>query len=219
MEATMFCPQCGTTNDDTATSCSACGYDLGKYRQQWDADGGAVASTDTVAASAAPSDDAIAPDQPAPAYGHTPPPDPRQYQQSGYQGPSYQSPRYPGPPYQQQPYQQQPYAGYYTNPPYQPNPYGQAPYGMRPHVPSYLGWAIAVLILCFWPTGIAAVVFASQVDGRLISGDYYGAQESSRKAKMWCWISFGIAIGIWVLAIAAFVILAIVGASIKTMTY
>jgi len=73
-----------------------------------------------------------------------------------------------------------------------------------------MGWAIAVLILCFWPTGIAAVVYASQVGTKLAIGDINGARESSRKAKMWCWISFGIAIAgvvisilIWIFAAAA----------------
>jgi hypothetical protein len=63
-----------------------------------------------------------------------------------------------------------------------------------PQVPSYLGWAIAVLILCFWPTGIVAVVYAGQVGDRLALGNVEGAWDSSRKAKMWCWISFAILI-------------------------
>jgi hypothetical protein len=77
--------------------------------------------------------------------------------------------------------------------------------GAQPHVPSYLGWAIAVLILCFWPTAIAAIVYASQVDSKLSYGDIEGAWESSRKAKRWCWISFGIAVGLFavILIIAA----------------
>jgi hypothetical protein len=74
--------------------------------------------------------------------------------------------------------------------------------GTVPYVPSYLGWAIAVLILCFWPTGIAAVVFASRVGNLLAVGDIAGAQEASRKAKMWCWITFGIGVAIWVLSLA-----------------
>jgi hypothetical protein len=77
-----------------------------------------------------------------------------------------------------------------------------APYRAVPHVPNYLGWAIVVLILCFWPTGIAAVVYASQVDNKLAYGDIPGAMESSRKAKRWCWISFWIAVGGAILAVA-----------------
>jgi hypothetical protein len=75
------------------------------------------------------------------------------------------------------------------------------PAGPIPRIPSYLGWAIAVLILCFWPTGIPAVVYASQVDNKLAFGDVSGAQESSRRARMWCWITFGIGVAIWVISL------------------
>jgi hypothetical protein len=112
--------------------------------------------------------------------------------------PSFQAPQQP--PAYQQPYQQPyqpPYQGYQ-----QPN---QAPgYGMVPRVASHLGWAIAVLILCFWPTGIVAVVHASRVNNRLAIGDVAGAMESSRKAKTWCWITFAVAI-VWI-------VIAIIGA-------
>ncbi len=72
--------------------------------------------------------------------------------------------------------------------------------GVIANVPNYLGWAIAVLILCFWPTGIAAVVNASRVNNRLALGDIAGAQEASRKAKMWCWVSFIIAV-VWIVVV------------------
>ena len=56
-------------------------------------------------------------------------------------------------------------------------------------VPNYMVWAVLVTLFCFLPTGIAAIVFASQVSTKLAAGDYAGATESSRKAKMWCIIS------------------------------
>jgi hypothetical protein len=99
----------------------------------------------------------------------------------------------------------------YQAPQYRP----VASYGAIPRIPSYMGWAIAVLILCFWPTGIAAVVYASQVDNKLAFGDIAGAQESSRKAKMWCWITFGIGIGWIVIAI----IIALVFAAATVTVY
>lgn len=80
--------------------------------------------------------------------------------------------------------------------------------GMAPHfaapgqIKSYLGWAIVTLILCFWPTGIVAVVHASRVGNRLSAGDYTGAQESSRKAKWWTQLSFNIAVAFVVVAVA-----------------
>lgn len=107
---------------------------------------------------------------------------------------------------QSQQYQQQQYQPPYQAPPqyYQPGP----AYGTVPHVPSYMGWAIATLILCFWPTGIVAVVHASRVGNRLSMGDYAGAQESSRKAKTWCWVTFGIGIAAFVIAIVVALIAA-----------
>jgi hypothetical protein len=80
-------------------------------------------------------------------------------------------------------------------------------YDVAEHIPSYLGWAIAVLILCFWPTGIAAVIYAGQVESRLAYGNLAGARESSRKARMWCWITFAIGVAIWALTIALIAIL------------
>ncbi len=74
-------------------------------------------------------------------------------------------------------------------------------YEASERIPSYLGWAIAVLILCFLPTGIPAVVYAVQVDNKLARGDFAGARASSRNAKIWCWVSLGIGIALWVLTI------------------
>lgn len=61
-------------------------------------------------------------------------------------------------------------------------------------VPNYLVQAILVTICCCLPFGIPAIVFAGQVNTKLAAGDLGGAQESSRKAKMWCWLGFGFGI-------------------------
>jgi hypothetical protein len=116
------------------------------------------------------------------------------------------------PPYQQQhqpTYQAPPYP-YYSGYSYQPE-YNR---GVIPNIPSYLGWAIATLILCFWPTGIVAVVHASRVGDRLARGDIQGAQESSHKAKTWTWITFGIGLAGAVLAVIAIIV---AGAAIFTL--
>jgi hypothetical protein len=216
----MYCPQCGAANDDTAGACSTCGFDLGKYKQQW-GDDSATPPSDAESTGQGPAPQA--PDSQQPGY----PPQstqqvPRQRPPQGpYGAPPYQGPPHEGPYYQGPPYQQQ-YQRGYQPPPYQPQPgYYQArsPYGSMPRIPSYLGWAIAVLILCFWPTGIAAVVFASQVDNKVALGDIAGAMESSRKAKMWCWITFGIAIAFWVIGIAIAIIVATASVGIHTFTY
>ncbi|MBI3260292.1 MAG: CD225/dispanin family protein [Ignavibacteriae bacterium] len=63
------------------------------------------------------------------------------------------------------------------------------------NVPNYLVQSILVTIFCCMPTGIAAIIFSSQVNTKLAVGDFDGARESSRKAKLWCWISFGAGVG------------------------
>jgi len=82
-----------------------------------------------------------------------------------------------------------------------------------------MGWAIATLILCFWPTGIVAVVYASKVGNRLALGDVLGAQEASRKAKMWCWITFGIGVAWVVIAVIVAIALAVIGATAAISIY
>jgi len=59
------------------------------------------------------------------------------------------------------------------------------------NVPNYLVPAILVTVLCCLFTGIPAIVYAAQVNGKLATGDIAGAQLASKNAKMWCWISVG----------------------------
>lgn len=54
--------------------------------------------------------------------------------------------------------------------------------------------AIFSTLCCCVPTGIAAIVFAAQVDGKYAAGDFSGANESADKAKMWSWISIGLGV-------------------------
>jgi t-SNARE complex subunit (syntaxin) len=78
-------------------------------------------------------------------------------------------------------------------------------------VPNYLVWAIVSTLCCFWPTGIVAIVFAAQVDGKLARGDYDGAVNSSNNAKMWSWISFGVSAAILVLYVLLIMVAGIAG--------
>ena len=64
--------------------------------------------------------------------------------------------------------------------------------GTTPDVPNYLWQSIAVTLCCCLPFGIVAIVFAAQVKSKLSVGDIAGAQDSSKKAKMWCWIGLGV---------------------------
>lgn len=62
--------------------------------------------------------------------------------------------------------------------------------GLGP-APSGLATAIVVTLLCCWPFGIPAIVFAAQTMGHNSSGNYEAAHETSKKSKTWSWISFG----------------------------
>lgn len=77
--------------------------------------------------------------------------------------------------------------------------------GGAQHVANHLVYAILVTIFCCWPFGIPAIVFAAQVNGKLGAGDYAGAVESSKKAAMWCWISFGLGIPVLIINILFFI--------------
>jgi Interferon-induced transmembrane protein/zinc-ribbon domain len=79
-------------------------------------------------------------------------------------------------------------------------------------VPNYLVFAILATIFCCLPTGIPAIVYAAQVNGKLQAGDFAGAQAASKNAKMWCWISFGVG-----LVVGLFYVLVIAVGTIRQM--
>lgn len=98
-----------------------------------------------------------------------------------------------------------------------PLPSGTVAPGQRPMLdlggpkpPSHLVWAILATLFCCLPTGIAAIVFAAQVDGKYASGDYAGAQAASANAKTWSWVSFGLGLG-FVLLYVLVMMAAVVG--------
>ena len=66
-------------------------------------------------------------------------------------------------------------------------------------VQNYLVFAILTTVLCCLPAGIPAIVYAAQVNGKLLAGDLAGAKAASDNAKMWCWISFGLGLGFCVI--------------------
>ena len=60
---------------------------------------------------------------------------------------------------------------------------------------TFLWQSIVVTILCCWPFGIPAIVYAASVSGKANSGDSAGAKVASDKAKFWCWMAFWFGIG------------------------
>jgi|SRR5215831_17570181 len=75
-------------------------------------------------------------------------------------------------------------------------------------IPNYLVPAIVVTILCCLPCGIAAIVYAAQVNSKIAGGDIAGAQQASKNAKMWCIIS-AVAGVAFMLCYGAFMFLAV----------
>jgi hypothetical protein len=59
-------------------------------------------------------------------------------------------------------------------------------------IPNFMVQAILVTLFCCLPFGIPAIIFASQVNGKIQCGDLPGALAASKNAKTWVWIAFGI---------------------------
>lgn len=55
-----------------------------------------------------------------------------------------------------------------------------------------LVWAILATLCCCVPTGIVAIVFAAQVDGKWDAGDHAGAEHAAEQARIWSWVSLGL---------------------------
>jgi hypothetical protein len=84
-------------------------------------------------------------------------------------------------------------------------------------VPNYLWQAIVVTILCCLPLGIPAIIFATKVNSLVAAGQIEAARNASAKAKMWCWISFGL--GILSSIIGATIQLLAIGAAASAGAY
>src|SRR5260370_42257047 len=79
-------------------------------------------------------------------------------------------------------------------------------------VPNYLVRAI-ISIFCCWPLAIPAIIFATQVNGKVAAGDIAGAQDASKKAKMFSFI----AIGLGLLGIVIYVIMLVLGVGLSAI--
>ena len=83
-------------------------------------------------------------------------------------------------------------------PPYTPP---ESPVLQQTRIPNHLVWAIIITVVAFCLCcvvgaipGVVAIVFASQVNTKLAQGDIAGAQRASANAKLWCWVTTGLAI-------------------------
>lgn len=84
-------------------------------------------------------------------------------------------------------------------------------FGPQGSVPTYLVPAILTTVFCCLPFGIVSIVYAAQVSGKVEAGNRAGAIESSRKARLWAWISFGAGLVAIVLGLVLGVFSALLG--------
>jgi hypothetical protein len=77
--------------------------------------------------------------------------------------------------------------------------------GSTGEVQNYLIPAILATIFCCLPLGVVSIIFATQVNSKLAAGDVAGAMESSRKAKMFMFITIGAGLLTWIIAIVLWV--------------
>jgi len=105
-------------------------------------------------------------------------------------------------------------------PPVQPYPDSPPPPSRQnAKVPNYLVWAvvstvIATLATMFsccciplgLPSGIAAIVYALRVNKFLETGEVSSAEQASKNAKLWTWVTTVIAILFGILVLASFIL-------------
>ena len=90
-----------------------------------------------------------------------------------------------------------------------------------PNIPNYLVQAVVLTLICFLLafvpifitflgviTGIVAIVYGAQVNGKVAGSNYAGARESSHMARVWTWITFALLV-LELLILAAFLLVTI----------
>ena len=73
-----------------------------------------------------------------------------------------------------------------------------------PRPSSYLALAIVSTILCCLPTGIISIIYATKVNSTYEDGKYDEATKASKNAKIWGFVSVGIALFGWIIYILIF---------------
>ncbi|NLG88629.1 MAG: hypothetical protein GX494_05340 [Clostridiaceae bacterium] len=97
--------------------------------------------------------------------------------------------------------------------------YNVSPAPVIPQIPDYKVQSVLLIVFscvlccvsCFsilaLPFAIVALVNSNKISTHLAAGNFDLAQETSRKAKMWCWVSFGILLGAVIISIISFIML------------
>jgi uncharacterized membrane protein YvbJ len=71
--------------------------------------------------------------------------------------------------------------------------------GPAPNMLYYMIGAIATTFLCCPPVGIAAIVFALQINTKVAVGDLEGAQKSAKIAMILCAVAAGLGVIGWLI--------------------
>jgi hypothetical protein len=80
------------------------------------------------------------------------------------------------------------------------NPPGAGTFNGAPPKPNnWLVPAILVTILCCNLLGVIGVVYAARVDTKYVHGDYAGAADDARQARLWTLIPVAVGVLFWIL--------------------
>jgi len=89
---------------------------------------------------------------------------------------------------------------------WQASGYGQPAQKVDP----WLWQSIVATVLCCLPAGVVGIVFASQANSAMASGNWAEAQRKAQQAKTWTLVSVGLGV---VVIVGIFVMFAMVGAT------
>jgi hypothetical protein len=68
------------------------------------------------------------------------------------------------------------------------------PSGPAPNTTLWLVLSILATLFCCLPFGIVAIVYTAMAMSRAGAGDYAGANDKLRFAKIWFWVSVGVSL-------------------------